>query len=110
MWTYEEYKQSWERVHKTTASSPSAIHFRHYIVGVANDIVGKINAILANERITSGTHPNRWRKTLNVMLEMLAGNDNIKNLRIIMLFEMDFNHNNKWLGQATMKIAEEQSY
>jgi len=35
---------------------------------------------------------------LNVMLEKMASNDNIKKLRIIMLFEADFNNNNKWLG------------
>jgi len=38
----------------------------------------------------------------NVMLEKLAGNDNIEKIQIIMLFEADFNHNNKWLGWVTM--------
>jgi len=41
-------------------------------------------------------------------VEKLVGNDNVKKLCIIMLFEVDFNHNNKWLGRATMKVAEEQ--
>jgi len=50
--------------------------------------------------------PKRWCKTLNMMLEKLAGNDNVEKLQIIMLFEADFNHNNKWLGRATMKVAE----
>jgi len=45
---------------------------------------------------------------LNVMLEKLAGNDNIEKLQIIMLFKANFNNNNKWLGGATMKLAEEQ--
>ncbi len=40
------------------------------------------------------------------MLEKLAGNDNVEKLRIIMLFKANFNHNNKWLGRATMKVAE----
>jgi len=43
---------------------------------------------------------------LNVMLEKLVGNNNVEKLRIIMLFEANFNHNNKWLGQATMQVAE----
>jgi len=88
------------------ASSPSQVHFGHYIAGVADDLVGKLNALLANERLANGTAPQRWRKTLNVMLEKLAGNDNVEKLRIIMLFEADFNHNNKWLGRATMRLAE----
>jgi len=32
------------------------------------------------------------------MLEKSPGNFNIKKLRIILLFEADFNANNKWLG------------
>jgi len=70
-------------------------------------MVGKFNALLANERSTSGTAPQRWRKTLNVMLEKLFGNDNVEKLWIIMLFEADFNHNNKWLGHATMRLAKQ---
>jgi len=34
---------------------------------------------------------------LNVMLEKLTGNVNVEKLWIIMLFEADFNHNNKCL-------------
>jgi len=43
---------------------------------------------------------------LNVMLEKLAGNNNVEKLCIIMLFKADFNNNNKWLGQAVMQSAE----
>jgi len=43
------------------------------------------------------------------MLEKLAKNDNIKKLCIIMLFKVDFNHNNKWLGRTTMKAVEQQN-
>jgi len=45
-------------------------------------------------------------KALNIMLEKVAGNDNVQKLCIIMLFEADFNNNNKWLGRAVMKLAE----
>jgi len=72
--------------------------------------VGKLNAILANAQLANGTAADRWSKTLNVILEKLTGNDNIKKLQIIMLFEVDFNHNNKWLGQGTMKLAEARTY
>jgi len=43
---------------------------------------------------------------LNMMLEKPVGNDNVEKRRIIMLFEANFNHNNKWLGGATMWVAE----
>jgi len=43
-------------------------------------------------------------KTINVMLEKLAGNNNMEKLRILMLFKADFNNNNKWLERVTMKL------
>jgi len=98
MQTYEEYKRSWEIACKTTASSPSQIHFGHYITGIAEDTVGKLNAILANVHLLSGMAPERWKQMLNVMLQKLAGNNNVEKLRIIMLFKADFNNNNKWIG------------
>jgi len=36
----------------------------------------------------------------------MAGNDNITKLYIIVLFEANFNNNNKWLGRAVMKSVE----
>jgi len=45
-------------------------------------------------------------KILNVILEKLAGNDNMEKLHIIMLFEANFNNNNKWLGKVIMQQAE----
>jgi len=80
MCTYNEYKKSWEQARETTASSSLSLHFGHYIAGVANDIVGKLNAIMANAWLVDGTAPSQWTKTLNVMLEKVAGNDNVEKL------------------------------
>jgi len=106
MRTYDKYKWSWELAWETTASSPSKVHFRHYITGIMKDMIGKLNAILANVQLLSGMAPEQWKQTLNVMLKKLAGNDNVEKLRIIMLFKADFNNNNKWLGWVTMQLAE----
>jgi len=107
MQSYEKYKKSWKIAQETMASTPSAVHFRHYMAGITKDMVGKINTILANVRLLSGMAPTRWKQTLNVMLEKLAGNDNIEKLQIIMLFKANFNNNNKWLGRVMMHIAKE---
>jgi len=40
------------------------------------------------------------------MLEKQKGNLNMEKLWIILLFEGDFNNNNKWLGRAVMSNAE----
>jgi len=62
--TYEDYKCSWEKARETTASSPSSIHFGHYIAGITDDIIGELNAILANDQLLSSTAPEHWKQTL----------------------------------------------
>jgi len=65
-----------------------------------------INATLADIPLKTGFSPTCWWKGLNVMLEKVAGNFNVEKLRIILLFEADFNYNNKWLGCMIMWNAE----
>jgi len=59
---------------------PSSLHFGHYIAALANTTVAKINAILANVSLLSGSMLERWKQMLNFMLEKLAGNDNVEKL------------------------------
>jgi len=106
---YKEYKRSWEIACETITLSPSQVHFSHYIAGIAEDTIGKLNTILANIQLLSGTAPEQWKQILNVMLEKLTGNDNVKKLQIIMLFGADFNNNNKWIGRVTMQLADDKN-
>jgi len=50
--------------------------------------------------------PAQWHKGLNVVSEKSPSNYNVEKLWIILLFEADFNGNNKWLGRAVMFNAE----
>jgi len=68
------------------------------MAGVEAVLTEKINRLMATLPLMTGISPQRWRQTLNVMLEKVAGNCAVEKLRIIMLFEDDFNNNNKWLG------------
>jgi len=113
--TTAEYQQGWRQAHESTTSSPSGIHFGHYIAGTFNPEILLISVKLADIPLQTGFSPARWKKGLNVMLEKVAGNVNVEKLHIILLFEADFNYNNKWLGRAIMfnvesagMIAEEQ--
>jgi len=96
----------WRKAHKTTSSSPSSIHFGHYIAGMFNPDILILNATLADIPLATGYSPMRWHKGLNVMLEKSPGNFNVEKLCIILLFKADFNANNKWLGQVVMFNAE----
>jgi len=68
--------------------------------------VAKINRLMATIPMLTGISPTQWQKTLNVMLEKLAGNGWVEKLQVIMLFKADFNNNNKWLGCVLMTQAE----
>jgi len=61
--------------------------------------------MMVNLPMKTGYSPHRWWEGLNVMLEKMLGNFNVEKLRIILLFEADFNSNNKWLGHAVMLTA-----
>jgi len=76
------------------------------MAGTFNPDILIFNATMADIPLKTGYSPDRWKEGLNVMLEKSPGNFNIEKLRIILLFEADFNSNNKWIGRAVMKNAE----
>jgi len=100
--TLSDYQIGWCKAHETTLSSPSRIHFGHYIAGTFDPEKLVINAKLVDIPLHTGFSPAHWHKGLNVMLEKTPGNYNVEKLRIMLLFEADFNYNSKWLGWAIM--------
>jgi len=100
--TPDEYKHGWQKARESTALSLSGVHFGHYIVAIEDVITKKINLLMATIPMIMGISPQWWRHALNVMLENVARNCLVEKLQIIMLFEADFNNNNKWIGQEVM--------
>jgi len=94
----DEITTTWRQAREATSSSPSGIHFGHYMASMFNSTITIFNARLANLGFTTGYSLKRWQAGLNVMLEKQQGNLNIEKLCIILLFEGNFNNNNKWLG------------
>ncbi len=107
--TITDYTRGWQKARETTSSSASGIHFGHYIAGTFNPEILLINATLADIPLRTGFSYDRWKKGLNIMIEKAAGDFNVEKLRIILLFEADFNANNKWLGRAIMYQAEKKN-
>jgi len=87
------------------ASSASGIHFSHYMAGTFNPVILVVNAMLADIPLQTGFLYSQWKKGLNVMIEKMVGDFNVEKLCILLLFEADFNANNKWIGQAVMHQA-----
>jgi len=70
----EDYICGWKKAKEKTSSSPSGIHFGHYIVGIEELVMAKINWLMATIPMLTGISPTWWRTMLNVVLEKLARN------------------------------------
>jgi len=57
-----------------------------------------VNVTMANIPLCTNFTYGRWKKGLNVMIEKMTVDFNVKKLWIILLFKVDFNANNKWIG------------
>jgi len=62
---HRRLRKAWE----ATSSSPSSIHFGHYMAGTFNPTIVVFNARLANLGFTTGYSLKCWCQGLNVMLE-----------------------------------------
>jgi len=90
----QEYTDGWRKAQEATSSSLSGIHFGHYMAGTFNPEILIFNATMG------------WQEGLNIMLKKSPGNFNVEKLWIILLFEAEFNVNNKWISQAVMRYTE----
>jgi len=62
-----------EKSQETMASSPSHLHFGHYIMGMEHSLILELNATLAEIPLLTGNSPACWKHGLNVMLEKVQG-------------------------------------
>jgi len=82
MW-HDENTAGWQRAKEATLSSPSGLHFGHYMVeGTFNPTIAVFNAQLANLRFTTRFSLKWWQTGINVLLEKQLGNFTCKKLSI----------------------------
>jgi len=82
--TIFEYQTVWCKAWENTLSSPSGIHFGHYIAGTFNLEILIINTKLADIPLQTSFSPAHGHKGLNVMLEKSPGSYNVEKLWIIL--------------------------
>jgi hypothetical protein len=70
------------------------------------DTLCRLDAMMAAIPYYSGLSPDRWQHGIDVMLQKQEGNFLVEKLRAILLYEADFNQNNKRLGRQAMYLAE----
>ena len=93
--TQEDCRVFWKRIKENTSSSPSGLHHGHWKAIIHDPDMTQLTADHMNLIILSGTAPARWGVALQVLLEKVAGNCSVSQLRSIQLYEADYNWLNK---------------
>ena len=83
--------------------SSRTLHFGHFKAACKKEKVISLHYQLAEIPFQSGYSPKRWKNATNVMILKKEGLYDVDRLRTIVLYEADFNHNNKYLGKSMME-------
>jgi hypothetical protein len=89
--TEDEFISTFKISSEATSSSPSGRHIGHYKAIIKDPVLVSLRTNMMNIPFQLGIAPERWTKVTNIMLEKEAGNPRSHRLRILALFECDFN-------------------
>jgi hypothetical protein len=104
----EEFQSSWGKMKEKTSSRN--LHFGHFKTGVQNEDLLSLHYQMAEIPFRTGYSPNRWQKATQLMILKKLGLIDVKKLRTLVLYEADFNHNNKFLGKAMMAHMQKHNF
>jgi hypothetical protein len=102
----DDHTQGWKKVRERTSSGISGLTIPQMKAHLFDAYNVQVDTIFARMPYQLGFSPDRWRKGIDVMLEKKKGVYNIDKLRAILLYEADFNQNNKKLGRQMLATAE----
>jgi hypothetical protein len=106
----DSFANGWRKSREQTASGKSGLHFGHFIAACKHQQLRNLECHMANFPLRIGYSPQRWQQGVEVMLLKQRDNFHVKKLRAILLFEADFNFNNKRLGRQLMWKAEDYNW
>ena len=107
-WTTAEYCESWNKMDETKSSIPG-IHAAHMKCLQPSSDAAEILSKLALLPLLTGYAPQSWMRGIDSMIpKKTVGECRPDKLRLILLFDARFNHNNKLIGKKMMEFAEEQ--
>lgn len=89
--TEEEFISAYKLTKEATSSSPSGRHVGHYKAIIKDPDMVLLHSTMMSLPFQVGFAPERWSCVTDIMLEKEAGNARCHRLRILALFESDFN-------------------
>lgn len=104
-WTTEEYCESWRKMkeEKTTLPGIQVAHLKSLdSSSCAADVMSKLSMI----PLLTGYSPSTWRKGIDSMIPKKTADLRPDKLRLILLMDARFNHNNKLIGKKMMEYGE----
>ena len=111
--SFLEFQQGWRKVKEKTSSGE--LHFGHFKAGANTAKLGWVLYTMAMLPMHLRFSPSRWQQGTDVMLLKAPEIYFLDKLRTIVLYEADFNQENKRIGRDAMlaalkqgKIAKEQ--
>jgi hypothetical protein len=87
----DDVKKGFGKWKEATSTSPSGRHLGHYKAIIQNQVLLECLTKFLSIAIERGISIRRWQHAINIMLEKDPGRPMINRLRIIHLFEADFN-------------------
>lgn len=105
--TSSQHEEGWKKMKENISPGFSSLSFAQFKAAAAHPFLQQIDSLLATIPYCTGIAPNRWKHGVDVMLQKQPGNFLVEKLRAILLFEADFNHNNKKFGRELMFHAEQ---
>jgi hypothetical protein len=113
----DDWIRGWKKMRESTSSAPGG-HYGHYktaaVAATLPDdhadywpILAELYASMASMPLRHGFAPKRWQTCIDAILEKIPGQPRIEKLRIIMLYEADFNFVLKLIwGRRLVRHAE----
>ena len=103
----EQFISSVKGWKESTSTSPSGRHLGHYRTAILDDAVANLHTQLLNLPIACGFAPERWTHSVTPLIEKDDGRPYLTRLRVIHLFEADYNLFLKIIfGRRMVKNAE----
>ena len=107
-WTAEEYFDGWKKMKESTGCLPGWT-FAHMKSIKADSQAGEIISLLSLLPLQIGYVPEEWKSGIDSMIPKKMHDLLPSKLRLILLLDCRFNHNNKYIGKKLMEFGERQN-